>query len=265
MSKLAAMRSAGLLAVVAGCGFRSSAAPAQNPPLADAGALDSAGLALDAGPGADAMRSAFCAVDHVVACYEFEGNARDGSGNGLDAMATGVTFVPGGQVGMAMQVDAGSMTNVNASLRFNHVAAVTIEAWVKLTDLPAKHQQSDILDVDNQYAFAINDDGTVTCDLHGLGTFTTSAKVMPDHWTHVACTYDGATAGLIYVDGGLAANHPGSGQLAIGNNAMSIAANHPGGSQILGLIDQLRLLDVARSAAQICADADKTICVTLPF
>jgi hypothetical protein len=262
---LAAMRRAGLLAVVAGCGFSASGPALPDQPPADAAAPDSPGVTLDAGPGADAMRSTFCAIDGAVACYEFEGNARDGSGNGLDATATGVTFVPGGQVGMAMQVDAGSTTNVNASLLFNHVAALTIEAWIKLAHLPAKHQQSDILDVDNQYAFAVNDDGTLTCDLHGLGNFMTSAQVALGRWTHVACTYDGATAGLIYIDGALAANRPGSGQLTTGNNAMSIAANHPTGMQILGLIDQLRLLGVARTAAQICTDAGKTICVTLPL
>src|SRR4051812_9209485 len=258
------MRSAGLVAVVAGCGFRASG-PALPDQPADAGEPDSSAVALDAGPGADAMQPMFCAVDGVVACYEFEGNARDGSANGLDATATGVTFVPDGRVGMAMQVDAGSMTNVSASLLFNHVTAVTIEAWIKLSHLPAKGQQSDILDVDNQYSFQVNDDGTLTCDLHGLGKAMTSAQVALDRWTHVACTYDGATAGLIYIDGALAANRPGSGQLTTGNNAMSIAANHPTGMQILGLIDQLRLLGAARTAAQICTDASKAICVTLPL
>jgi len=262
---LAAMRSAGLLAVVAGCGFSASGPALPDQPPADAAAPDSPVVALDAGPGSDAMRSTFCAVDGVVGCYEFEGDARDGSGNGLDATATGVTFVPGGQVGMAMQVDAASATNVSASNLFNHLTAVTIEAWIKLAQLPAKHQQSDILDVDNQYAFAVNDDGTLTCDLHGLGNVMTSAKVALDRWTHVACTYDGATAAQIYVDGALAANRPGNGQLSVGNNAMSIAANHPTGMQILGLIDQLRLLGVARTAAQICTDAGKAICVTLPL
>jgi hypothetical protein len=31
-------------------------------------------------------------------------------------------------------------------------------------------------------------------------------------------------------------------------------------SQLIGLIDQLRLLSVARSATEICADAGKTSC-----
>jgi hypothetical protein len=226
------------------------------------GGIDASGPATDASPTIDAP-SAFCSVAGIVACYEFEGNARDSSGNALDATATGVGFAPG-EVGLAMQVGTSSATTVGASLLFNHVAAVTIEAWIKLSQLPGTSQQSVILDVNNEYAFAINDDGTVTCDLRGLGTFTTAAKVMPDHWTHVACTYDGATAGLIYVNGGLAASHPGSGQLATGNNPMSIAANYPTGSQLVGLIDQLRLLSVARSGADICGDAGETVCISPP-
>lgn len=265
MIKLAAMRSAGLLLVVAACGFHGSAPPAQDQPPADADAPDSSGVAVDAGPAPDATATAFCAVVGIVACYEFEGNAKDGSGNALRTTVNGVSFVPGVQTGMAMQVDDHSTTNVDPSILFDDVTALTIEAWIKPSQLPANKQQSDILDVDNQYSFAVNDDGTLTCDLHsaGLKLSTPPARtVAVNRWTHVACTYDGTAGAVIYIDGGAAASHAANGALAAGNNAMSIATNNPMGQQLIGAIDQVRLLNVARSAADICTDAG-ALCISL--
>lgn len=157
-----------------------------------------------------------------------------------------------------------SVIAVAASALFDHVAAVTIETWIKLSQMPASSQQSDILDVDNEYSFWVNDDGTLTCELRGLGKVLTAAKVPVNQWTHVACTYDGVTAERIFIGGDLAATRSGSGQLSIGSNAMSIAANYPTGSQLVGLIDQLRLLNVARSGSDICADASNTVCAATP-
>src|SRR5215475_1883817 len=101
------MRSAVLLAIVAGCGFHSNAG--SSTPIADAApdisGSDAGGVLPDA-PEPDATRSAFCdPITSLIACYEFEGEARDVSGNDLHTSATGVMFVPGGPVGMAMQVD----------------------------------------------------------------------------------------------------------------------------------------------------------------
>lgn len=113
----------------------------------------------------------------------------------------------------------------------------------------------------NQYSFWVNIDGTLTCELRGLGKVSTAATITVNQWAHVACTYDGVTAGRVYIDGDLAATRSGSGQLSIGSSGMAIAANYPSGEQLIGLIDQLRLLNVARSSSDICADADKTVCI----
>ncbi len=265
MSKLAAMRSAGSLLVVAGCGFHGSAPPAQGPPPADASALDGASVALDAGPGSDATRSAFCAIDGIVACFEFEGDARDGSGNNLDATVTGVAFVPGNPTGMAMQVDGNSSATVKPTI-LDDVDAVTIEAWIRPAQLPANAKTFDILDVDQQYAFTLNDDGTLTCYLHpNPGKFSTTGPagtVATGQWTHVACTYDGVNTARIYINGTVAATHNGGGTLGKGGHGIGIAQNYPSGSQLIGLIDQLRLLNIARSMADICTDAG-ALCISL--
>ncbi|HEX8112749.1 MAG TPA: LamG domain-containing protein [Kofleriaceae bacterium] len=258
------MRSTGLLVVVAGCGFHATAPPAQDPPPADAGAPDSSDVVLDAGPGSDAMRSTFCAIDGIVACFEFEGDARDGSGNNLDAAATGVSFHPG-EAGMAMQVDGSSSATVMPTI-LDNVDAVTIEAWIRPTQLPANTKTFDLLDVDQQYAFALNDDGTLTCDLHPnpgkVSTTGPTGTVATNQWTHVACTYDGVNTSRIYINGAIAATHTGNGTLGKGGHGIGIAQNYPSGSQLIGLIDQLRLLNIARSTADLCTDAG-ALCISL--
>lgn len=218
----------------------------------------------DAGSASDAMRSAFCLIDGIVACFEFEGDLSDGSGNSLQTTASAVSFVPNGKVGMAMQVDDKSSATVKPTI-LDDVDAVTIEAWIRPTRLPDNMKTFNILDVDQQYAFTLNDDGTLTCDLHpSPGKFSTSGlagTVLTDQWTHVACTYDGINTSRIYINGAVAATHSGIGTLGKGGHGIGIAQNYPSGAQLIGLIDQLRLLNVARSAADICTDAGHLACL----
>jgi hypothetical protein len=267
------MRSAGLLLVVAGCGFHSNAGSSTPigdaaPGIPDGAAGGDASSALPDAPGPDATRSASCdPITGLIACYEFEGDAGDGSGNNLNAAVTGVTFVPG-HAGLAMQVDGNSSATVDPTILVN-TDAVTIEAWIRPTQLPSSEppQQANILDVDQQYAFAVNGDGTLTCDLHPQpGKFSTArptGTVATDQWTHVACTYDGNNTARIYINGRLAATNMGGGTLGKGGHGIGIAQNYPTGSHLIGLIDQLRLFNVARSTAEICSDAGKIACISL--
>jgi hypothetical protein len=249
------MRSAGLLVAVAGCGFHASAPPAQDPP-ADAGAADGPG-ALDAGPTPDAIAAAFCdkADLDLMVCYEFEDNVKDGSAHGFDASPNGVSYTDG-KVGRALKFAAGNSAHVGGSTVFD-VSRLTLEAWVQPAQILAAAQV--IVDVDMQYALFINNDGTVTCDLRGNRALTTTAKLVGGQWAHVACTWDGSRT-RIYLDGTLSISNPGNGALVAGGHPMAIAANQPMGAELVGLIDQLRLMSVARSAAEICGDAGRTSC-----
>ena len=245
------MRSSGaLLLVLAACGFRSPAGPIDSP---DAALPSDAPLA---GPAAR-----FCdpADPHLVACYEFEGNTKDGSSHGLDATATAVTFVDG-QVGQAMQLGATSAASVSDSPVFD-IATLTIEAWIQPSQIPPSGRAG-ILDVDGQYGFFLRPGSTLTCSTGGGPTVNTAAtSIAAGQWSHVACTYDGTTT-VVYVDGSVVAQMGGGGVPSKGGTTgMSLAADNPSnGDRMIGLIDQLRLMDRARTAAEICADAGKSSC-----
>jgi hypothetical protein len=235
--------------------------------LADAATRGAGDAAIDPPGGMEADAATvspppFCdpADPHLVACYEFEGNTKDGSAHHLDATRTNVSFTTG-QVGMAMQFVATSAADVADSPAFD-IAQATIEAWIKPTQFASSGNRQNIIDVDRQYALFVHSDGTLTCPMVNVLSLTTLAKIPLNQWTHVACTYDGAMV-TIYIDGAPSAAMAGTGSLGTnGTTGMSLAADNPpgSGSQLVGLIDELRLMSVARTAAQICADAGRTHC-----
>jgi hypothetical protein len=204
----------------------------------------------------------FCgAMTGLVACYQFEGNTNDASGNHLDAAPVNVVYVVD-QFNKAAQLANDSSMKVAGNSKFD-IAMVTIEAWVKLTTLPAPTETSVVLAVNNQYVLWISDDGTVTCDLNGVARFSSTAaltRVTAGAWAHVACTYDHAVA-RIYLNGSAVANRDSTSNLGMGSQPMTIGSNSPnGGAPVIGLIDDVRLFSVARTAPQICSDAGQLLC-----
>jgi hypothetical protein len=175
-----------------------------------------------------------------------------------------VSFVPG-RVGMAMQFGATSDADVDDDNALD-VHALTIEAWINPSQLPPGSGFVVILDVDRQYALHLSSDGSVVCVLVGapFKPPATTELVTVNRWTHVACTYD-STAAAVYVDGVSTIPIGGGSNLDTqGNTGLSIAAdNNPSGSiraRMIGLIDQVRLMDIARTPAEICADAERSSC-----
>jgi len=222
-------------------------------------AIDAPERAADAAP--DSPTPPFCdpSDPHLVACYEFEGDTKDSSNNRLDATMVNVSFPPG-KVGKAMQFGATSAADVPNSAAFD-VTALTIEAWINPSQLPSNGNRAGILDMDQQYGFFLHAGGELACTA-SVSMVTTVAHLATDRWTHVACTYDGAV-GAIYVDGSVLASATGGHALSTsGNTGISLAADNPPGkgSQLIGLIDEVRLMNVARTPAQICADAGKSSC-----
>lgn len=215
-------------------------------------------------PGADTTADAsspFCdpADPHLVACYQFEADTRDSSANHLDATMVNVSFPPG-KVGQAMQFAADSAADVRDSSAFD-VTAFTIEAWIWPSQLPLGSERAGILDMNGQYGFFIYAGGVLSCT-GGVALPLAVMQLATDRWTHVACTYDG-TAAAIYVDGIALSTATGGGALRTnGTTGISLAADNPPGSgdPLIGLIDEVRMMNIARTAEQICADAGKPTC-----
>src|SRR5262249_38964925 len=115
---------------------------------------------------------------------------------------------------------------------------------------------------DNYYLEATTDHGGVpgaggtvgSSDLTAFGTTTLAANA----WTHLAETYDG-TALRLYVNGAPAGTQALSGSLLTSANPLQIGGDSIFGQYFAGLIDEVRVYNVALSAAQIQADMNTPI------
>lgn len=223
----------------------------------DSGVVD-AELPIDADPVAPLPE--LCPRDpSVMLCFEFEDTTRDGSVNGLDARGTNVGF-DAGLVGRGLRLDETSDLVVPDSPVLD-VTAITIQAWVFPSTLPAPNRRFGVVDADMQYGVFISDGGIVTCtlgDVPQMSLFRLTAA----RWTHITCTYDGSTLRLFH-DGSLVFLASNGNPIShIGTSGLQIGANGGAGStdRLTGMIDQLRLMNVARSPEQVCRDAGRSDC-----
>jgi hypothetical protein len=77
-------------------------------------------------------------------------------------------------------------------------------------------------------------------------------------WTHLAATYDGTTL-RIYVNGAQVASTPRTGTLATSSNPLNIGGDTIYAQYFDGRIDDVRIYNTARSAAQIQADMNAPV------
>jgi hypothetical protein len=188
----------------------------------------------------------------LLACFRFEGAVIDESPAAHPVTTdTGVAFVAGHE-GLAAQVGANSAIRLPAASDWN-VAAVTLEAWVHPSSLPAAGARMGVFDSDGRSGMFLFDDG-IHClmpDELRTGVLTTGV------WTHVACVHDGASVS-VYVNGALLTSIPATtppGQSATGT--IAVGGNAPSGDPFDGEIDSLRVWSVARSAGEIAAAAQR--------
>lgn len=200
---------------------------------------------------------AFCDTSDtaLVGCWEFEGNLNDASGNANNGVGTAVTFGTG-ETGMAAVLGAASHIAVADSASLTPTQ-ITIEGWVNPSMYPTGGARMGIVDNDGQYGLFIH---ATTIDCTVSVTVSATATVPLNTWSHVACTYDGTT-GKVYVNGSLAATTTGGTALGAGNtNGTALGGNSPSADTLVGMIDQLRIYNLPRTAVQICHDAGMTTC-----
>ncbi len=79
-----------------------------------------------------------------------------------------------------------------------------------------------------------------------------------DAWSHVAVTYDGADARL-YVNGTQVATKPMTGGLVDDNGDLHLGGNTRWGEYFEGVVDEVRVHNTARTAAQLQADMNAQV------
>ena len=233
-------------ATTGGAGGEATASSGSISSSGGGGATGSGGAPPDAGID-------FCGEPDLIACYRFDGNLEDGSGNGQEPDVGLVAGYVAGIEGQAVALDASSEVHMANDAPWN-APVMTLELWMRPSAIPAAGQRAGLMDKDGQFGMWLYPPGTpggmLRCgagDLYGGGT------VDPGVWTHFACTHDGTTVRLYKNGIEVASKAAGTGVTA---SEIAIGSNVPGyDSRFVGDIDALRAFAVARTAAQICAAA----------
>jgi hypothetical protein len=212
-------------------------------------------------------------VPELVAAYAFDegsGNTvTDLSGNGRTGSIANAVWVTVGKYGRAL-----SFNGTNARITIPDAQALrlstgmTLEAWVQPTAVSSTWRDVIYKGNDNYYLMATTDrngfpgvGGTV--GIVNLNTYGT-APLPLNAWTHLAATYDGETFRL-YVNGTQVAATPQPGVLASSSNPLEIGGDSIFGQFFQGLIDEVRVFNVARAPSQIQSDMASPLAGNFPL
>jgi glucose/arabinose dehydrogenase/PKD repeat protein len=199
-----------------------------------------------------------------VAAYGFdEGTGAavaDASGNGNGGTISNATWATLGKYGRALTFNGTtSRVTVSDSASLDLTSAMTLEAWVLPTtsggwrDVVYKGQ-------DDIYYL----EGSSSLGTPGVGgTFTPSPLLAPSPlpvgaWSHLAAAYDGTTLRL-FVNGVEVASRPQTGSIETSAGALAIGSDPIYGQYFQGMIDEVRIWNVARTQAQIQSDMNTPV------
>lgn len=201
----------------------------------------------------------------LVAAYAFnEGTGTtvaDASGNGNTGTITSATWTTG-KYGRGLSFNGtNALVTVKDSASLHLTNAMTLEGWVNPGT--AVHQWEDIIykGNDNYYLEATSSKNVPA----GGGTVGTQNAVaygivtLPQNsWSHVALTYDGATLRL-YVNGVQVSSQARTGNIVTSTNPLQIGGDSLFTQFFKGIIDEVRIYNVALAAAQIQSDMNMAI------
>ena len=206
---------------------------------------------------------ALSATPDLVAAYGFEAGAGsavlDASARGNDGTIAGATWASSGAFGNAIGVDGSGVGVVVPDSSSLHLKrAMTLEAWVKPSSVAEAWSDIVYKEDDDYYLEATSTTDSLPSaamtlrrrgKVHSFG----ASKLQVGRWTHLAATYDG-TALRLYVDGDEVASTPATGTLKSSPQPLDIGGDAIYGQGFNGLIDEVRVYEDARSAAEIRSD-----------
>jgi Concanavalin A-like lectin/glucanases superfamily/IPT/TIG domain len=139
-------------------------------------------------------------------------------------------------------------------------SAMTVEAWAYLTSTtgyPTIVRKGPSFP-SNSWLIRVEDNGTtikayINIDNSPGLYFTASVPNVGNAWHHYALTYDGSTARL-YLDGAQVAFINDTGVITFAAGNLLFGKGETASEQWFGMIDEVRLWSVARTAVQIQAD-----------
>ncbi|MFH1724442.1 MAG: LamG-like jellyroll fold domain-containing protein, partial [Elusimicrobiota bacterium] len=206
------------------------------------------------------------ADEHTVALWHFDEGAgdvvHDASGNGNDGSILGGATWTQGKLGYALDYDgADDFVEVPDSQSLSLSDAITIEFWIYPDAVSIDHHIYGVHSSCSYHPWLIGSwyDGNLVFRINDSPLYTPSGTFgTPNKWYHVAATFDVAEGMKVYVDGVLVAQNGYSAPICqASGDSHRIAArfSSPDANIFDGLIDEMRISDVARTANEIALSA----------
>ena len=182
----------------------------------------------------------------------------DASGNGNNGTITNATWAATGKYGKALQFNGtNALVTIPDAASLHLSTGMTLEAWVNPSTVNATWRDVIYKGNDNFYLEATStnaskpDAGMIAggsyADAFGTAALTANT------WSFLTETYDGSTLRL-YVNGTQVASTAHTGAIATSTNPLQIGGDSIYGQYFAGLIDEVRVYNVALTAAQIQTD-----------
>ena len=215
-------------------------------------------------------RQATAASAGLVAAYAFDegsgSTVADASGNGHTGTVTNPAWATTGKYGRALQFNGtSSLVSIPDASDLHLSTAMTLEAWVNPTTVDAHWRDVVYKGNDNYYLEATSqpttrpDGGVIAGGSYGDAYGT--ANLPTNTWSFITATYDGSNV-RFYLNGTLVATTPHTGTIASSTNPLTIGGDNIYGQYFAGMIDNVRVYNVALTAAQI--QTDQTTAVSPP-
>ena len=192
----------------------------------------------------------------------------DASGGGGTGTVANTTWAAAGKYGKALTFNGtSSRVTVPNSASLQLTTAMTLEAWVNPTTVNSAWR--DVIEKGNDNYYLM---GTSTPSSRPAGggiiggsygeAFGTAA--MPTNtWVHLAVTYDGAAVRL-YVNGTQVSSVAKTGNILTSTSPLTIGSDPFYGQYFRGMIDEVRVYNIALTATQIQADMTTPITPAAP-
>ncbi|WP_176954611.1 LamG domain-containing protein [Albimonas donghaensis] len=201
--------------------------------------------------------------------YTFEGTGNDSSGNGEHLALMGDATYASGMFGQALSLDGSGDYGI-VDIGALSLSTFTLETWVKR---PSYVSGGHYISLYSDHYLVLGDwgtnaastwaDGLSPIDAASSGSFAPPAA---DTWMHLAFTYDGSVQ-RVYVNGDLKVSAATTGTLADDNiGDLVVGARYNSGSQfVTGLMDNVRIHDVALSAPELGWTVDQASASAVPL
>ena len=182
----------------------------------------------------------------------------DASGNGNNGTITNATWAATGKYGKALQFNGtNALVTIPDAASLHLSTGMTLEAWVNPSTVNANWRDVIYKGNDNFYLEATSSNASLPdAGMIAGGSYADAfgtAALTANTWSFLTETYDGSTLRL-YVNGTQVASTAHTGTIATSTNPLQIGGDSIYGQYFAGLIDDVRVYNVALTAAQIQTD-----------